>query len=192
MARSLRIRNTETGAVMPFTVEIDNGDGTYAALGMATAGEAAAGVNANKVLTPSVASSLGGGGVSVLAYAENDTYNNAPYEAPEIIASPAFVPTSAYVYAMIDFGGASFHDPNSDTAAIQIKVNGVQVAEKHLYTNATGGNRGMILPIWLRVPVSIGVSTVVSVEASTNADAVVVGDVIGGQPRYPYSITVLG
>ena len=55
MTRSLRIRNTQTGAVEPLSLEIDNGDGTFATLGMATAGEAAAGVNANKVLTPSVA-----------------------------------------------------------------------------------------------------------------------------------------
>lgn len=60
MARRLRVRNTESGAVMPLVVEIDNGDGTFAEVGVATAAEAAAGANANKFVSPSVASYLTG------------------------------------------------------------------------------------------------------------------------------------
>jgi len=69
MARRLRVRNTQSGAVMPLVVEIDNGDGTFAELGVASAAEAAAGENPNKALTPSVASNL----ASVLAAFTGDS-----------------------------------------------------------------------------------------------------------------------
>lgn len=132
------------------------------------------------------------GGISVLAYAESQTYNNAPFGAVEIIASPQFTPAVANVFIMVDFGGAAFHDTNANSAAIQIKVNGSQVAERYLYAHADGGNRGHVMPIWARIPVTIGAATIVSIEATTNTDAVVVGDSPVGVPRYPYSITVLG
>ncbi len=52
MGKDTRIKNISSGRAGQYEVEVVNGDGTFSALELASAAEAAAGTDANKVMTP--------------------------------------------------------------------------------------------------------------------------------------------